>query len=57
MHARSPAMGLAYGGGGKTTSEELAKLRVEINEEKSRNVDLSQGESFGLLGFDFRRVK
>ncbi len=36
--------------------EELAKLRVEINEEKSRVVDLAQGDSFGFLGFEFRRV-
>jgi len=41
----------------KRFREELAKLQVEINEEKSRNVDLSQGESFGFLGFDFRRVR
>ena len=37
--------------------EEFAKLKVEINEEKSRIVDLSRGESFGFLGFDFRRVR
>jgi len=37
--------------------EELAKLRVEINEEKSRVVDLGKGESFGFLGFEFRRVR
>jgi RNA-directed DNA polymerase len=37
--------------------EEFAKLRVEINEEKSRIVDLSRGESFGFLGFDFRRIR
>lgn len=37
--------------------EELAKLSVQINEEKSRTVDLAQGESFGFLGFDFRRVR
>lgn len=36
--------------------EELAKLRVEINEEKSRVVDLAQGDSFGFLGFEFRRI-
>jgi RNA-directed DNA polymerase len=36
--------------------EELAKLRVEINEEKSRMVDLRKGESFAFLGFEFRRV-
>ena len=37
--------------------EELAKLRVEVNEEKSRVVDLCAGGSFGFLGFDFRRVR
>jgi RNA-directed DNA polymerase len=37
--------------------EELALLRVEVNEEKSRLVDLAQGERFGFLGFDFRRVR
>jgi RNA-directed DNA polymerase len=36
--------------------EELAKLQVEINEDKSRMVDLSKGESFSFLGFDFRRI-
>lgn len=37
--------------------EEFAKLQVEINEEKSSIVDLSRGESFGFLGFDFRRTR
>ena len=37
--------------------EELATLDVRLNEEKSRIVDLSRGESFGFLGFDFRRVR
>ena len=37
--------------------EELAKLHVDINEDKSRFVDLVKGESFGFLGFDFRRVR
>ena len=37
--------------------EELAKLDVRLNEEKSRTVDLSRGESFGFLGFDFRRIR
>jgi len=37
--------------------EELATLQVEVNEEKSRRVDLTQGESFGFLGFDFRRIR
>ncbi|MHB1565729.1 MAG: group II intron reverse transcriptase/maturase [Acidiferrobacter sp.] len=37
--------------------EEIAKLGVEINEEKTRTVRLEQGESFGFLGFDFRRVR
>jgi len=38
----------------KRLREELAKLHVEINQEKSRLVDLSKGESFGFLGFEFR---
>jgi RNA-directed DNA polymerase len=37
--------------------EEFARLGVEINEEKSRCVDLRKGESFGFLGFDFRRIR
>jgi RNA-directed DNA polymerase len=41
----------------KRLREEFAKLHVEINEEKSRIVDLAKGESFGFLGFDFRRVR
>jgi RNA-directed DNA polymerase len=41
----------------KRLREELAKLEVEVNEEKSRIVDLAKGESFGFLGFDFRRVR
>src|ERR1700720_514918 len=36
--------------------EEFAKLRVEINEDKSRMVDLKKGESFTFLGFEYRRV-
>ena len=36
--------------------EEVAKLRVEINEEKSRTVDLSKGEKFSFLGCEFRRI-
>lgn len=41
----------------KRLKEELAKIQVEINEEKSRTVDLAKGETFGFLGFDFRRVR
>ena len=37
--------------------EELAKLQVEVNEDKSHRVDLAQGESFGFLGFEFRRIR
>ena len=37
--------------------EELAKLQVEVNDEKSRRVDLTKGEGFGFLGFEFRRVR
>jgi RNA-directed DNA polymerase len=41
----------------KRLREEWAKLQVEVNEEKSRRVDLERGESFGFLGFEFRRVR
>jgi len=41
----------------KRLREELAKLRVAVNEEKSRKVDLAKGESFGFLGFEYRRVR
>jgi hypothetical protein len=41
----------------KRLREELAKLHVQINEQKSRTVNLARGESFGFLGFDFRRVR
>ena len=41
----------------KRLREEFVKLDVEINEEKSRIVDLGRGESFGFLGFDFRRTR
>lgn len=40
----------------KRLREEFGKLQVEVNEEKSRTVDLACGESFGFLGFEFRSV-
>jgi len=42
---------------GKRLREELAKLQVEVNEEKTKDVDLEKDGSFGFLGFDFRRVR
>ena len=42
---------------GKRLREEFDKLQVEINDEKSRTVDLGRGESFGFLGFDFRYLR
>ena len=41
---------------GRRLREEVGKLQVEINEEKSRNVDLAKGDSFAFLGFEFRRI-
>ena len=41
----------------KRLREELAKLHVVLNESKSRVVDLAQGDAFGFLGFEFRRVR
>jgi RNA-directed DNA polymerase len=41
----------------KRLLEELDKLEVQINREKTRIVDLARGESFSFLGFDYRRAK
>lgn len=41
----------------KRLREELGQLSVEINEEKSRKVDLMRGEGFSFLGFEYRRVR
>ena len=40
----------------KRLREEFAKLRVVVNEDKSRVVDLKKGDSFTFLGFEYRRV-
>ena len=40
----------------KRLREELARLHVVLNESKSRVVDLAEGDAFGFLGFEFRRV-
>ena len=44
-----------YHGVQRRLREELARLDVEINEEKTKVVDLRKGEKFRFLGFDFRR--
>jgi RNA-directed DNA polymerase len=41
----------------KRLREELTKLQLEVNEDKSRIVHLSTGDTFGFLGFDFRRIR
>jgi len=40
----------------RTIEDELRKIEVEVNKEKSRMVDLGRGESFDFLGFRFRQV-
>jgi len=37
--------------------EQLAPLGVELNEEKTKVVNLLKGEAFGFLGFDLCRVR
>ena len=32
--------------------EELAKLDVQLNHDKTGRIDLTRGENFGFLGFD-----
>lgn len=41
----------------KRLLEELDKLDVQINPDKTRMVDLARDETFSFLGFDFRRAK
>ena len=37
--------------------EEISKLKVDVNEDKSRVVNLKDDETFCFLGFDFRRTR
>jgi RNA-directed DNA polymerase len=41
----------------KRLQEELDKLQVQMNEEKTKVVNLKEGEYFSFLGFDFRLNK
>lgn len=41
----------------KRLREVLIGLQVEINEEKTKFLDLTRGESFNFLGFEFWRMK
>jgi hypothetical protein len=37
--------------------EQFARIGVELNQEKTKVVNLLQGEAFGFLGFELRRVR
>jgi RNA-directed DNA polymerase len=37
--------------------EEVEKLDVEINEEKTRELDMKSGDTFTFMGFEFRRIR
>ena len=41
----------------KRLREELSKVDVEINQEKTKMADLEEGETFSFLGFDFCKRK
>ncbi len=41
----------------KRLREEFEKLDVQMNQDKTRLVDLTRDETFSFLGFDYRRVK
>ncbi len=41
----------------KRLEEELKKVEIEVNEEKTRIVDFASGGSFGFLGFDLERAQ
>lgn len=37
--------------------EELSRLQVQLNQEKTKIVKLEQGETFGFLGFEYRLIQ
>lgn len=41
----------------KRLEEEFEKLGVQMNQDKTRIVDLTKDQNFSFLGFDYRRVK
>ncbi len=41
----------------KRLASELAKLKVKLNRDKTKIVDLTKGDTFSFLGFVYRRVK
>ena len=41
----------------KRLIQELTKLKVKVNSDKTRIVDLTKGDTFNFLGFVYRRVK
>ena len=41
----------------KRLVQEFEKLDVQMNQEKTRVVDLTRDETFSFLGFDYRRVR
>ncbi len=38
-------------------NEECSRLQVDMNEDKTKIVDLEQGETFSFLGFEYRLVE
>ena len=51
-----PRWGWLGGAVWKRLREELSALDLAVNDEKTRWVDLTRGESFEFLGFELRRV-
>jgi len=41
----------------KRLTDELAKIKVKVNKDKTKIVDLTKGDTFSFLGFVYRRVK
>lgn len=50
-----PSWGWLLNGVYKRLQEEVDKIEVRLNLEKTSVIDLEQGERFAFLGFDFRR--
>jgi RNA-directed DNA polymerase len=53
--SRHPRLEWLEGAVYKRLEEELAKLEVDVNKEKTKVADLKKGEAFSFLGFDFQQ--
>ena len=52
-----PALAWLVKKAGRRLKEELGRLQVQLNLEKTKIVELEKGETFGFLGFEYRLIQ